>query len=131
MELRIIIAGSRDFYDYQLLKTSMKSVLRQTYFPQISKIEIVSGTARGADQLGEKFAKEFNLEVKRFPAAWDLYGKRAGRIRNEEMAKYAISDGAYGLLVAFWDGESRGTKSMIDLAREHGLAVRVVKYKDI
>ena len=129
-ELRIIIAGSRDFNDYTFLKTSIKEILKSTSLTDISKIKIISGTARGADQLGERFAKQFKLEVVKFPAKWDLYGKRAGYIRNEEMAKYSIEDNNYGMLVAFWDGESRGTKHMINLANKHGLEVHVIKYKE-
>lgn len=129
-ELRIIIAGSRDFNDYKLLKDSMRDILKNTALEDINKIKIISGTARGADQLGERFAKQFKLEVVKFPADWDRYGKRAGYIRNEEMAKYAIQDYNYGMLVAFWNGESRGTKHMIDLAKKHGLEVHVVKFKE-
>jgi len=128
-ELRIIIAGSRDFNDYKLLKTSIRDILKNTSLKNINKIKIISGTARGADQLGERFAKQFKLEVVKFPADWDRFGKRAGYIRNEEMAKYSVKDGSYGMLVAFWDGESRGTKHMIDLAKKHGVEVHVVKFK--
>ena len=129
-ELRIIIAGSRDFNNYIFLKTTIKNILKNTSLEEINKIKIISGTANGADQLGERFAKQFNLEVVRCPAKWDLYGKRAGYIRNEEMAKYSIEDNNYGMLVAFWDGESRGTKHMINLANKHGLEVHVIKYKE-
>jgi len=129
-ELRIIIAGSRDFNDYKLLKKSIKDILTNTSLKGINKIKIISGTARGADQLGEKLARQFKLEIVTFPAKWDIYGKRAGYIRNEEMAKYAIQDNNYGMLVAFWDGESRGTKHMINLAKKHGLEVYVINFND-
>ena len=128
-ELRIIIAGSREFNNYNLLKTSIKDILKNTSFEGINKIKIISGTARGADQLGERFAKQFKLEVVKFPANWDVYGKRAGYIRNEEMAKYSVKDNNYGMLVAFWDGESRGTKHMIDLAKKHRLEVHVINFR--
>ena len=129
-ELRIIIAGSRDYNDYKYLKISMKNILERTSLEEVNKIKIISGTANGADQLGERFAKQFKLEVIKFPAKWDLYGKHAGYIRNEEMAKYSMEDNNYGMLVAFWDGESRGTKHMINLANKHGLEVHVIKYKE-
>jgi hypothetical protein len=83
-------------------------------------IEVVSGCARGADQLGERWADERGYPVKRFPADWHKHGKRAGYLRNEEMAGYATH------LVAFWDGRSRGTKHMIDLG--HNLQTRVVRF---
>lgn len=129
-ELRIIIAGSREFNDYKLLKTSIRDILKNISLESINKIKIISGTARGADQLGERFAKQFNLQVVKFPAKWDIFGKRAGYIRNEEMAKYSVKDGNYGMLVAFWDGKSRGTKHMIDLSKKHGLEVHVIKFKE-
>ena len=69
-----------------------------------------------------------NILLKKFPANWDLYGKRAGYIRNEQMAKYAMSDNSYGVLIAFWDGKSRGIKHMIDLANKYGLEIHIVNY---
>ena len=127
-ELRIIIAGSRDFNDYELLKISIRDILKKTSLESINKIKIISGNARGADQLGERFAKQFELEVVKFVAKWDIFGKRAGYIRNEEMAKYAIQGSNYGMLVAFWNGESKGTKHMIDLAKKYGLEVHVINF---
>ena len=101
-ELRIIIAGSRDFNDYELLKREVLNIVKYDNRPK-EYVKIVSGCARGADTLGERFAKEFGLEVNRFPADWDNLGKRAGYVRNAEMAKFAVADGNYGLLIAFWD----------------------------
>ena len=90
-------------------------------------IKIISGTCRGADQLGEKFALDNRIELERFPADWGKFGRRAGYIRNVEMAKYA-SGFSNGILIAFWDGNSKGTKHMIDIAKKHGLAVHVINY---
>ncbi|MCD7996506.1 MAG: SLOG family protein [Clostridiales bacterium] len=92
----------------------------------ISDIVIISGTARGADKLGEYYAERTNLK-KRFPADWDNLGKRAGYVRNAEMAKYAAKE--VGVLIAFWDGISRGTKHMIDLANRYELEVHVVNFE--
>lgn len=131
-ELRIIVAGSRDFNDYKLLRIKMRELLLDKLYEKdsnITKVCIISGTARGADQLGERLARELNLHIKRFPADWSL-GKRAGYIRNEKMAEYAVQDDSIGILMAFWDGESRGTQHMINLARKHGLEVNVIKYKE-
>ena len=93
-----------------------------------SQVKFISGTARGADILGEQFAYTYEYDVIRFPADWNTYGKSAGYRRNAEMAKYASE--AYGVLFAFWDGQSRGTKHMIDLAKRYGLEVHVVNYKE-
>ena len=115
---RVIIAGGRLFDDYAYLKDSMDYLLQNVK----DEIAVVCGKARGADTLGEKYAKERGYTVHYFPADWDRYGKSAGYIRNEEMAKNADA------LVAFWDGKSRGTKNMIKLAHQYGLRVRVKNY---
>ena len=128
-ELRVIIAGSRDFNDYELLKKSaIEIITKKTMLPDLTRI--VSGGARGADTLGERFANEMGLEISRFIPDWDGLGKRAGYVRNAEMAKFAVEDDNDGMLIAFWDGQSRGTKHMIDLAKRYGLEVHVVNYKE-
>ena len=128
-ELRIIIAGSRDFNDYELLKKSaIEIITKKTMLPDLTRI--ISGGARGADTLGERFANEMGLEISRFIPDWDGLGKRAGYVRNAEMAKFAVEDDNDGMLIAFWDGQSRGTKHMIDLAKRYGLEVYVVNYKE-
>jgi hypothetical protein len=83
---------------------------------------IISGTCRGADLLGEQYARENNLPVYRFPANWKKYGKTAGYLRNRKMAEKADA------LVAFWDGKSRGTANMITLARGRQLQIRIIRY---
>ena len=128
-ELRIVIAGSRDFNDYELLKREVLNIVKYDNRPK-DYVKVISGSARGADTLGERFAKEFGLEVKRFIPDWDGLGKRAGYVRNAEMAKYSVEDYNDGMLIAFWDGVSRGTNHMIDLANKHGLEVHVVNYKE-
>lgn len=116
---KVIIAGSRDFCSeehYRLLETEMDNYVLTFGLPD----EIVSGAARGADRLGERYASENGIEITRFVPDWDRLGKRAGFLRNEDMAKYADT------LVAFWDGESRGTKHMIEYAMKRGLDVFLV-----
>lgn len=116
--MKYIIAGTRGFQDYPRLR----EVVIQVTHRDLPISEVVSGTARGADQLGEQFANEFGIAVAKFPADWDTHGKSAGYIRNSAMADYG------DLLVAFWDGKSRGTKHMINLARDKGLKVFVYDY---
>lgn len=120
--IKVIIAGTRDFNDYAFLKKNLDYFL-QGINPNNEEIEIVSGNARGADKLGERYAKEHNLPVKLFPANWDKYGKRAGYLRNQEMANYS------DVLIAFWDEKSKGTKHMIDIAKKQDLTVIVVGYE--
>lgn len=133
--MRIIIAGGRNFNDMEYLERSChnvfqqmseKGVLTNNINVDISNMEIVCGKARGADTLGEEFAKNYGIKVKYFPANWDAYGKSAGYKRNKQMAEYAKDED--GILIAFWDGESKGTKHMIDLANKEGLEVFVYKY---
>lgn len=115
--MKVIIAGGRDFNHLQALCDNCDKILSNQ-----TNIEVVSGTAKGADTLGEVYADLRGYDVTKFPADWDKYGKGAGYIRNKEMAEYADA------LIAFWDGKSRGTKNMIDLARGKGLKVRVIRY---
>jgi hypothetical protein len=133
--MRVIIAGSREFNDYDLLSKECNKIFcelaQQGCIPvSVNEsrkfLEIISGTAKGADQLGERFAREYEIPLKKMSANWDLYGKSAGYKRNEQMALYAKEDN--GVLIAFWDGVSKGTKHMIDLANKHGLRVYVVKF---
>lgn len=83
--------------------------------------EVVSGCARGVDRLGEQWAQMRSIPIKRFPANWDRDGRSAGPIRNRQMANYAEA------LVAIWDGESKGTKNMIEEAERRGLVVFVLQ----
>lgn len=115
MELKIVIAGSRNFRDYELLKENCINIIGDC-----RQVQIVSGTAKGADELGERFANEMGYSIKKFPADWDKYGKSAGYKRNEEMAKYA------DMAICFWDNKSKGTKHMIDLAKKHNKVLKVV-----
>jgi len=117
---RVIIAGGRDFDDYELLKTTVDKLLATK--SKTHNIIIVSGTARGADQLGERYARERDYALSQYAAIWETYGKSAGYIRNQEMADTADA------LIAFWNGESRGTMHMINIAETKKLLVRVVRY---
>ena len=116
-DFRVIIAGSRTFNDYELLVKTCDYYLQNV--KTTMNIIVVSGKAKGADELGEKYAKERRYKVESHPANWDKYGKGAGYIRNEEMAKISNA------LIAFWDGKSRGTNHMINLARKYKLKVVV------
>lgn len=117
---RIIIAGTRDFDDYNLLKEKVSKIIEEKR--KTHQIVIVSGKARGADRLGERFANENGFNIDEFPADWDHYGKRAGYLRNKDMAEHSNA------LIAFWDGKSPGTKNMIDLAKQKNLPTRIIYY---
>lgn len=114
--MKWIIAGGRDFEDYDLLKRTAGKVIRPGD-------TIISGGAKGADTLGETFAERNKLACERYPAEWDKYGKGAGYRRNHQMS--LIADGC----LAFWDGHSRGTKNMIEQAHAARLLTVVCYYE--
>lgn len=116
--MKVIIAGGRDFNNYGLLFLECEAFLLG-----LGGVEIVSGGANGADKLGERFARDKGYKVTQFPADWDKFGKSAGYRRNKEMAQYA------DILIAFWDGMSKGTGHMIDLANFHKLKVHIINYE--
>lgn len=118
--IKLICAGCRDFCDYDLL---VERLDRFRILREDDEIEIVSGTCKGADKMGEWYAKEHGLSCKRFPAEWKRFGKSAGPIRNRKMAEYATN------LIAFWDGNKShsGTWNMIVTAQKLGLSVEVVQ----
>lgn len=117
---KVIIAGSRGINRIPALRS-----MYAWAFCNLRPTEIVSGTARGVDRYGEEFAQMSKIPVARFPADWDKYGKRAGYLRNEQMAEYADE------LLALWDGESRGTKHMIDIMRKKDKPVFVILHPKI
>ena len=120
---KVVIAGSRGFSNYKLLKETCDKYLREK--KKTHNVVVISGHARGADSLGEKYASDEDLDLEIYPADWKKYGKSAGFMRNEQMADIADA------VIAFWNGESHGTKHMIDTAEEKGLNVKVVNYGKI
>lgn len=117
--MQVIIAGGRNFNDYELLSKVCLRLLSN--IPKI-EISIISGSAKGADSLAIKFAKEHGINFIEFPANWDAYGKRAGFLRNREMEQNATH------LIAFWDGLSKGTANMIDLMKKANKTVHIERY---
>ena len=141
MTFKIIIAGGRNFgykttslsdgtikieLDIEVVNRAHKHIqeIIQEYKLH-SGFEIVSGAAKGADEVGELYASHKGSGVIKFHAEWNKHGKKAGILRNIQMSKYADS------LIAFWDGESRGTKHMIDTMRKLGKPVKVIRYANI
>jgi len=127
--MRICIAGSRSFEvsekNFIILLSKLDYIvddlISRFIDPKaaLNEIEIVSGTADGADKLGEMYAMYKQLKLKRFPADWNTYGKSAGVIRNKEMAEYS------DYVVIFWDSKSNGTKHMIESSKELGKLLHV------
>lgn len=106
--MKVIIAGSRGLADQVQLAQVMTAFVAAHGLPT----EVVSGGARGVDQMGEAWARAQGIPVRQFLPDWDTYGRAAGPRRNGEMAAYADA------LVAIWDGRSRGTLNMIEQMRQ-------------
>lgn len=115
--MKTIIAGSRDIHDAGVVhKAITESGFKIT--------QVVSGGAPGVDYVGEALAQQHGMDLKIFPADWKTHGKAAGPIRNKQMAKYADA------LIAVWDGQSRGTKNMIEEMQRLGKPVFVKIYTE-
>lgn len=124
--VKTIIAGSRTIGSGTNTKRVIEDIF--TVFgiindcPWVDEIgEVVSGKARGVDTIGELWATANRIHIEPFEANWPLYGKSAGPIRNEEMAKYADA------LILVWTGHSNGSQSMLDFAEQYNLRKYVVK----
>ena len=119
LEGRVLVCGSRDFADRDLLYAKLDEVReRLGDIP----MRVISGAARGADRLGAEWAANRGVPADEYPAQWDRYGKSAGYRRNEQM----LREGRPHLVVAFPQGDSRGTRMMMDIAGKAGVAVEEV-----
>lgn len=116
--LNVIIAGSRNFDDYQKLESSCDNILKSVAADK--QITVFSGGAGGTDTLGEQYAQARGYQLRRFPADWEQYGKAAGPVRNHHMAKEA------DMVICFWNGLSKGTRHMISTAKKLGLELHVI-----
>jgi predicted Rossmann fold nucleotide-binding protein DprA/Smf involved in DNA uptake len=113
--MKLAIVGSRDFDDYEkvIYYISEHFGLGADGLGGNYITEVVSGGASGADVLGKRLAKEYNIKYTEFPADWNKHGKAAGYIRNEDIVKNSDK------VIAFWDGKSKGTMHTINLARKY------------
>ncbi len=121
MFVRVVIAGCRNYNNYKEAKEYIDHCISN--IRKENTIIIVSGGADGADALGERYAAENGLKLERYPADWEKYGRSAGPKRNRQMAE--IGD----YVICFWDGQSRGTKSMIEYAKKLGKSIRIKNVK--
>lgn len=129
-ELRIIVSGSRGFSDYEFIKKELDSRINDIIVEKFllhDEVRIVTGGAKGVDALAERYADDNDFNQRIFYAVWATHGKSAGFIRNSEMLSYAVSNGLENAaLIAFWDGKSKGTKHMIDIATKKGIEVQTI-----
>lgn len=119
----LLIAGSRNFINYDFLKRKCDFLLQNH---KDDEIHIIAGEARGADQLAKQFAKENNYIYHPFPANWNVYGKAAGYIRNKQMHEFIAKYPNRGC-VCFWDGKSKGTAQNFSLAKEYQTELKIYK----
>lgn len=117
MTKKIVVAGSRHFEDYNIAKQYIEECISD--IKKDNELVFLYGMCKGADLLGEKFAKENGYQIESYPAEWKTYGRAAGPKRNEKMAQLC------DFVICFWDGNSRGTKSMIDNATKYGKECKV------
>lgn len=115
--MNITIGGCRDFDDYDIFKKFVGECVKSINTPE--KVIILSGHCSGADEMAERFAKECGLALEIFPAEWKKYGKAAGPKRNKEMVEKS------DIIIAFWDGKSKGTKNLIDLAKKKDIQIKI------
>ncbi len=112
--MKILVCGSRSW-------THSDAIFAQLTDYDPTTTEVIHGGARGADKLAGKVANSLGIKVIEYPANWTRYGKAAGFIRNNEMLAQKPD-----LVLAFWDGKSKGTEHTINAARELDIPTRVV-----
>lgn len=112
--MKVVITGSRSWTDYRTIRRRLQRLPGDTL--------IIHGAARGADSLAQKAAEYHMLRTEVYPADWERYGKRAGYIRNAFML-----DQKPDLVLAFWDGESKGTLHTMKEAQRRGIPVEVIR----
>lgn len=127
--LYLIVVGSRTFNNYALLKEECDKAIKDMMdYDKYYIIHIVSGGAKGADNLAERYSKENDYDMIVFPAEWDKYGKSAGYKRNVKMQE-EISQYPNRMCIAFWDGVSKGTQHNFELCKRYGIELRIVREK--
>jgi len=112
--MRLAIVGSRNFNNKSLMAHYLAMIMLSYQDSELGvpDVEIISGGASGADAMGEKFAHIYQVPITVFRPKWNELGKSAGFIRNKQIVD------ACDMVLAFWDGNSKGTKHTIDLAKE-------------
>ena len=112
--MKIGVVGSRDFDDYKKLEKELNKIEGIT--------EIVSGGAKGADTLAREFAEKNDIKLTEFKPDYEQYGRGAPIRRNKKIVEYSDQ------IIAFWDGESRGTKNTIDIAEKQDKPIIIIRF---
>lgn len=117
--MKIVVGGCRDFFDYSTVSAHLDALLK-THDPN-DTVTFLSGHCSGVDQLTEQYARERGYSLLLFPAEWKRYGRAAGPMCNQAMVEKSDQ------VVAFWDGKSRGTKSLIQYAQKLQKPLVIIK----
>ena len=119
--MNIAIVGGRDFSNYDILVSTFANLVEEHDW-KLSNLTIVSGGAKGTDSLAERLAKDIGAKMLIFEANWDKYGKSAGYRRNVDIVKNS------DIVIAFWNGMSKGTKHSIDISLANKKPIFVYDY---
>jgi hypothetical protein len=111
--MKVAVIGGRTFNDYELVKETLTN---------LDITLLVSGGAKGADSLGERYANENNITTLIFKPDWERHGRGAGMIRNTDIVKNS------DIVVAFWDGSSKGTLDSIRKVEKLNKGLMIIKY---
>ena len=117
--MRLIVAGSREIHNVDLIETHMLA-----FEDRYGLFDLICGMARGVDMAAHDIAESYRIPIHEYPAEWDKYGRGAGYRRNVEMAQAADA------LLLVWDGESRGSKHMLDVAIQRRMPTIVIHIVD-
>lgn len=115
--MKLAVVGSRTFNDYELLKKELDNIHKETPITLI-----ISGGAKGADSLSERWAHENNIPTQIFKPMWEKFGKQAGFLRNKDIVLNSEQ------VLAMWDGVSKGTLHSINIADHHQIPYKIVKF---
>jgi len=108
--MRVGIVGSRNYRELESVRVFVRGLAKGT--------EVISGGARGVDETAVSVARECGLSVKIFFPDWSR-GRGAGLARNQQIVNES------DIIVAFWDGKSRGTADTVRRAKAAGKPVEV------
>ena len=117
--MKVLICGSRDWINKDLIKETLTEVISEVE----EEITVIHGAARGADKIGGEVAAEMKLKVEEYPADWNTHGRYAGFVRN----KFMVEECKPNVILAFWDGKSKGTLHTIKLAKKNNILNLIVK----
>lgn len=110
--MRITIGGCRDYNNYSVFEKFVSECISEI---ESENIIILSGHCSGVDAMAERYAMEKGYKLEIYPADWKKYGRAAGPKRNKEMVQDS------NVVIAFWDGKSKGTKSLVEFAKKNDM----------